>query len=147
MFGTLCSPVSLEPVLLCVCSTCFGLALTEIDVPFVGKLAPFECGVVEGIVSILLSSLGCNLAIGRFVITLQLLINKLSLPAHWIWCLAKLCAISRRPIQMLVDSANLHVADLIARKTNLTPRSRWRKWRPVNLQEMKAVLAIIITWA
>ena len=47
-------------------------------------------------------------------------------------------------IQMLVDGTNLHVADLIARKTNLTPRSRWRKWRPVNLQEMKAVLAIII---
>ena len=47
-------------------------------------------------------------------------------------------------IQMLLDGTNLHVADLIARKTNLTPRSRWRKWRPVNLQEMKAVLAIII---
>ena len=48
---------------------------------------------------------------------------------------------------MLVDGTNLHVADLIARKTNLTPRSRWRKWRPVNLQEMKAVLAIIINMA
>ena len=50
-------PVPLEPVLSRVCSTCFGLALTEIDVPFVGKLAPLECGVVEGIVSILLVAL------------------------------------------------------------------------------------------
>ncbi len=50
-------------------------------------------------------------------------------------------------IDMLVNGTNQHVAEIIARKESagaLTPRSRWRKWRPVTPQEMKAVLAVLI---
>ena len=50
-------------------------------------------------------------------------------------------------IDMLVNGTNQHVAEIIARKQSagaFTPRSRWRKWRPVTPQEMKAVLVVII---
>ena len=50
-------------------------------------------------------------------------------------------------ITMLVDGTNEYAQVVIAEKDRtgkLTPGSRWRKWRPVTLDEMKAVLAIVI---
>jgi hypothetical protein len=49
--------------------------------------------------------------------------------------------------EMLVDGTNSYAADVIAEKERaglLTPQSRWRSWKPVSVDEMKAVLALII---
>ena len=48
---------------------------------------------------------------------------------------------------MLVDGTNQFVLEKIQSLETagkLTSRSRWRKWKPITIQEMKAVLAIII---
>ena len=50
-------------------------------------------------------------------------------------------------IQMLVDGTNEHAQMIITAKEaagELTPGSRWRRWRSANPQEMKAVLAIML---
>ena len=50
-------------------------------------------------------------------------------------------------IQMLVNRTNEHANKIITTKEaagNLTLGLRWRNWRPVNPQEMRAVLAIML---
>ena len=50
-------------------------------------------------------------------------------------------------LKMLINGTNSYASDVIAEKKRngmLTPKSRWKNWRPVTMGEIKAVLAVII---
>ena len=50
-------------------------------------------------------------------------------------------------LKMLINGTNSYASDVIAEKERngkLTPKSRWKNWRPVTMGEIKAVLAVTI---
>ena len=47
-------------------------------------------------------------------------------------------------LKMLVEGTNSYAAKTIAQKEPLSKSSRWRKWKDVTMEEIKAVIAIVI---